>query len=264
MYFMYVDESGDPGPLVAGTPPSVRPSLHYILTGVIIPAVEWRNYVAALVDIRRYVKSTYKFPIRTELKGSNLINPRGNADYGMLGGRFQRVRLYRDVLMLCASRLTRARILNVHWNKQKPFYSSTATAADCEQRAWEWLIQRFDTFLKKDGDGSLGLIFADDTNEVKVRRILRRMRVYNLVPSHYGGTYPAPVVRIVEDPVMRNSQHSYFVQFADMVAHALYRKLYPRSGYRRYNADRLFDLVAPLLVTDASRNDPHRQGIVHL
>ena len=72
-----------------------------------------------------------------------------------------------------------------------------------------------------------------------------------------------PLVNIVEDPVMRDSQFSYFVQVADLAAHALYRKLYPKTAYKKHNADKLFDALAPICHPMASKYDPHGMGIVH-
>jgi hypothetical protein len=107
-----------------------------------------------------------------------------------------------------------------------------------------------------------GIIFADETNEVKIRRILRKMRVYKPVPSLYCGYYHNPIRQVVEDPVIRQSQHSYFIQVADLIAHALYRKEHRKGSYRRFNVDRLFDTIRPLLLSEASRSDP--EGIVRL
>jgi len=86
------------------------------------------------------------------------------------------------------------------------------------------------------------------------------MRVHNYVPSHFGPSYNAQITHIIEDPVMRNSSISYFIQLADLVAHSLYRKKIPKGGYKRYNIDLLFDRADRLLVKQASRSDPY--GIV--
>lgn len=259
-YFMYVDESGDPGLLNPNLPPHQQPSVHYILSGLIIPITEWRNYLTAIVEIRRQIRQTYGIPVRSEMKGAALINPRGNPHLRHLTRR-QRVAVYQDIFHHMVLRMPQARIVNVYADKQNLRYPSSRNS-DLEQRAWTFLIQRFHNFLSKQAFPSYGIIFADETNEVKLRRLLRKMRVYNPTPSLYGGYYHAPAVSIVEDPIMRNSSHSYFIQLCDLVAHSLYRKKQPRGGYRRYNVDRLFDILQPLLLTQASRYDP--QGIVYL
>lgn len=260
---MYVDESGDPGLWAPGTPVHLRPSPHYILTGVIIPASQWQTCLTTMVAIRRTLRQNYGLRVRDELHGAELIHPRGNQVYRAIGNRKRRTNLYGYVLREVAAQMPHTKIVNVHLNKASPYYlSSTAKEADPEQRAWEWLIQRFSNHLSRDCDEDLGMILADETNEIKVRRVVRKIRVHNQVGSVYGGSYAVSVNNIVEDPVMRNSQHSYFVQIADLVSHALYRKLYPKGSYRKYNIDRLFDLVDPLLLKAANRKD--LQGVVHL
>ncbi|HDS74014.1 MAG TPA: DUF3800 domain-containing protein [Firmicutes bacterium] len=260
MYLMYVDESGDPGILDESCDATAQPSIHYILTGLIVADVDWKEYLSALVEIRRNLRRVYGYPIRDELKGSELINPRDNEALRTLN-RQKRTELYYDFLNSMTLRLNRARVLNVHVNKAQPKYHATTDSSNIEEWAWKCFIQRFENFLKKDGSQT-GIIFADDTNEVKIRRLLRTMRHYNPIPRKYGNTYSAPVANIIEDPVMRDSKQSYFVQVSDMIAHSLYRKLYPKGGYRRYNVDRLFDLVDPVLLKQASVTDS--QGIVHL
>ncbi len=260
---MYVDESGDPGLWPPGTPAHLRPSSHYILTGVIIPASHWQAFLTIMVGIKRTMRQNYGLRVRDELHGAELIHPRGNKIYKRIGSRKRRISLYSYALREVAAQMPQTKIVNVHLNKVNPHYpSSTAKGADPEERAWEWLIQRFSNHLSRDCDEDLGMILADETNEVKVRRVVRKIRVHNQVSSMYGGSYSVSVNNIVEDPIMRNSQHSYFVQIADLVSHALYRKLYQKGSYRKYNIDRLFDLVDPLLLKVANRKDP--QGIVHL
>ncbi len=260
MYFMYVDESGDPGHWDPAKPPSQQGTSYFILTGVILPAREWRNYLTALVDIRRQIKLRYGVPMRVELRGSILINPRGDRRLKELPRRL-RVMLYRELLETVAVRMPAAKVVNIYVNKLQPRYASTSNV-DLQMRSWTYLIQRYDTFLKRQEDAPVGIIFADETNEVKIRRILRKMRVYNPVPSVYQGYYHNPVLRVVEDPVIRQSQHSYFVQLADLIAHALYRKEHPKGSYRQFNVDQLFDAIQPLLLREASRSDP--DGIVRL
>jgi hypothetical protein len=259
---MYVDESGDPGLIIPGTPLARQPSRHYILTGFIIPASEWRTYLAEIVDIRRYIKKHYGLLMRIELHGSEIVRPPKRSVYRAIGSMRNRIKLYEEILDLVVARMPNATIINVNLNKLHPKYASGLTTKDVQALAWSRLIQRFNTYLQRSCDGDLGMIFADETNELKIRGLLRKMRVFNPVPSHFGGTYPATVDNIVEDPVMRKSHHAYFVQIADMICYSLFRKLYPKGSLRRYNVDKLFDLVGPLCLKAASPRDP--QGIVHL
>ncbi len=257
---MYVDECGDPGGWDPARSPDVQGTSFFILTGLIVPADRWRDYLSALVDIRRFVKLKYGYPVRAELRGSEIIHPRGNPALKQIPRKI-RVSLYRDVLEMVSSRLSYARILNVYVDKKKPRYVSTSSA-DLEVRAWQFLIQRYENFMAHQEERAIGLIFADETNEVKIRKLLRRMRVYNPIPSNFRGYYLRPIDCIVEDPVMRQSHHSYFIQIADLDAHALYRREHRKGSLRSFNVDRLFELLRPLLHLPASRSDP--DGIVRL
>lgn len=261
MYFMYTDESGDPGFYSPYTLANRRPSPHYILTGFIIPAEEWRGYLTNFIDLRRYIKSKYGFPVREELHGAELMRPRSSVAHKRIGSRRKRMALYKEVLENLYMYMPRAKIINVHLDKLKPRYASSATA-DIQDLVWDRLLQRYNTYLQKSCNGEMGMIFADQTNEAKIRRLLRRMRVHNYVPSriHAGESLSAPLVNLIEDPIMRNSESSYFIQIADLVSHALFRKLYPKKVYNRHGADKLFDLVGHLLCREAASYDP--QGIV--
>ena len=156
-----------------------------------------------------------------------------------------------------------ARFFHMHLDKLNPRHPNALLGSDPEELIWTWLLQRFETFLERNNH-AFGMVFADQTNEIKLRRLLRRMRVFNYVPSRYGGSYAAPIIQVVEDPVMRDSRHSYFVQLADLSAHALYRKLYPKGSYRRFNIDRLFEELNQLSLREAARDDPHQMGIKHI
>jgi hypothetical protein len=259
MYFLYVDESGDPGPFQNVQGGSTQ---YFILSALIVPVIQWRNYLSSLVDIRRYLKQQYGIGMRVELKGATMIHPRGDPIYIKLS-RQRRIEMYREALNMFAARLPDIRVFHMHLDKQNPHHPNFLTGRDAEEIMWTWLLQRFDTFLKKNNN-AYGVLFADQTNEVKLRRILRKMRVFNYVPSHFGGKYSSPVTQIIEDPVMRDSRHSYFIQFTDLCAHALYRKLYPKGSYRKFNVDLIFDELKPVCLPEAAQDDPLHLGIKHL
>jgi hypothetical protein len=263
MYFMYVDESGDPGIYDLAKPAHLRSTPYYILSGFIIPAEEWRNYLTAFLNFRRYVKTRYGFPVRAELHGTELINARKRTPHRLIGSRRKRVALYRQTLEQICMVMPSAKVINVHLDKEHPKYPYTPSPETIQNLAWERLLERYDLYLKKNCANSLGLIFADETNEIRVRRLVRQVRVHHYAGSHFGGSYSTPLNNIVEDPIMRQSASSYFVQIADLISHSLYQKLYPRGSLRSFGVNTLFDRLSPLLNLPASRTDPHRQGIVH-
>jgi len=78
----------------------------------------------------------------------------------------------------------------------------------------------------------------------RVRKHLRRFRRTNWQGSQYGS---APL--LVEDPVPRNSQHSYFIQLADLVAYAASRHAVPATGKTTRICDAtMWDRMEPIQI----------------
>jgi hypothetical protein len=74
-------------------------------------------------------------------------------------------------------------------------------------------------------------VVHDCGHEVEVRKLMRRLRVYNYVPSQFGGpTRNLPLVRLLEDAVPRSSFHSQLIQLCDYVAFSLLRREARRGG----------------------------------
>ena len=91
--------------------------------------------------------------------------------------------------------------------------------------------------------------------ESLIRNTLRKMRVYNPIPSHFGPYYDSPIKNIIEDAFNRDSKHSYFIQTVDVIAQILYRREYPKSSLKKYNLDKYFDKLEPILLKEAAKND---------
>lgn len=258
MYLMYVDESGDPG--------CNSPVRHFILSAFIIPAVDWQASFDRHHQMRRYLKATYGYPVRAELHAASLVDTRyGGKEVRGLGGRRTRMLLYRDVVRAIPQIFPTAKTFSIYVDKDAAETSSYRRDNYLEL-AWNYLVTRYHTFLTKDCSGAPGLVFADDTANATVRALLRKMRVHNPVPSHFDpkGYYNLPVRTIIEDPVFRRSQHSYFVQMVDIIAHSLYRKLYIKGSYRRYSLHFFYDYLDPIVLKSVTKKDPLNMGIVRI
>ena len=135
--------------------------------------------------------------------------------------------------------------------------------------AWKILIQRLeDTIAYRNFRGPCfgadrAMIFPDNTDNKRLRMLMRRLRFENPIPRRCGpGWRNLPMAHVIEDPVPRDSEHAYLVQAVDLVAFLLYQELAPNGYMRKKGGHNYFDRLAPILCTVASRRDP--RGIVRL
>lgn len=242
MYLMYVDESGDPGIHQFG-------SKHYILSGLIINQEDWSKSLDRLKSFRKSLKMKYGLNQRTEIHASELIRINKIEEYRKIK-KEKRICILKEFCNEIPIIFDSGKLINICLNK-----SDFTNTIDIQTTAWTRLIQRYDTFLKKDAKDK-GIIVADDTDGKKIMELLRKMRIYNPVPSHYSiQPYNTPTDNIIEDVFLRNSEHSYFIQTVDVVCHLLYRKEYPKGSLKKFGIDKQFEILEPILLKEASRND---------
>jgi len=247
MYFMYVDESGDPGGHKHSSP-------HFILSALIVSENEWDKHLEKLKKFRKSLKNTYGLNQRTEVHSKELVRPNNNVEYKRIS-KTDRMNLLKDYASQIPSIFDTGYILNVCLKK-----SEFEHDVDFFELAWSRLLQRYDTFLKKEVKDK-GVIVSDDTSSLKLMRLHRKMRVYNPIPSHYTiMPYNAPIDSIIEDVFSRDSKHSYFVQSVDVIAYLLYNKEFPKGSLKKYGIDKQFEKFESVLLKKASKGDPH--GIV--
>jgi hypothetical protein len=138
--------------------------------------------------------------------------------------------------------------------------------------AWKALLQRFENTM---GSGRFngprnaderGIVLPDYTDVKRLTTLLRAMRRHNPIPnmrSQYGlGSRNLRVQRLVEDPIFKKSDESYFTQMADLAAYLLYQKFAPSAYMRKTGGKNYFDRLDPILCKVASRTHP--DGIVIL
>lgn len=250
MYLMYVDESGDTG---------IRnsPSPYFCLSGIVVHERRWRDFLNRLIAFRRTLMSVYGLPVRTELHASEYIR---SPVHGLT--KFDRLSVLRNTLDELA-KTPDILITNVVVDK-----SNKPAEYDVFQNAWGTLFQRFEnTLLHGNFPGAFkddyGLVLTDATAGGKLSRMVRRMSVFNPIPSSYGGgSRNIPIVRVIEDPHGKDSKTSLPVQMADVCAYFLHQRFRPNAYVKRKNAHRYFDRLHPVLNLKASRLNP--QGIVQL
>jgi hypothetical protein len=247
MYLMYVDESGDPGLINS-------PTRYFTLTGMVVHELRWHEALSRLNSFRQNMRKQFGLQMSEEIHAGVMLSRPGNLIRIKRNDRLTIIRLFLDEL----AKMKFLNLINVRVDKQgKP------SGYDPFERAWEALIQRFENTLKwRNFPGpwlteDIGVIFSDAANEAALRRLYRRMRVYNPVPNmrsrFTGGYRQLPLSRIAEDPNIRHSHHSYFIQAADAASFALYQWYAPSKYIRQKGARNYLLRLRPVLCLKASR-----------
>ena len=223
MYFLYVDESGDIG--LANSP-----TRYFILSGLVVHELEWHRTLEEIITFRQSLRASYGLKLREEIHAAHFLHSPGALARIR---KDRRLRLLRDVLDFQAG-LANVSMINIvvdKANKSAPY--------DVFDVAWMALIQRFEnTISYRNFPGprnakDYGILVVDRTDEPKLRVLARRLRRYNPVPNMGGGGYrQLPIQTLVEDPVHRDSLHSYFIQLADVNSYSLLQKLQPNRYVR--------------------------------
>lgn len=256
MYLMYVDESGDSGL-------QDSPTRYFVLSGLVVHELRWQQTLDQLVDFRKRMRATFGLLMREEIHAGQMLSRPGPLVRIQRNDRLTIVRHLLDEL----AAMTFLNIITVRIDK-----NGKGLGYDPFEKAWEALIQRFENtmsnsnFPQPRNPNERGLIVCDETDEASLRDVFRRMRVYNPVPhnrAQYGGGYrQLPVQHLVEDPIMRRSHESYFIQAVDAVAFSAYQLYAPSDYVRTKGARDYYGRLAPIHCTVASRQN--RYGIVEL
>lgn len=254
MYLMYVDESGDPGLVGSKTD-------YYILSGIVLHELQWKSCLDQLLKFRRRIKKKYGLRMREEIHSSAFINSAPSSV--MRIPRYNRLAILRAFTNELSS-MNSLNIISVMVQK-----TGKPSGYDVYSMAWKALIQRFEnTILNKNFRGPMnpderGQIFPDATQFKKLKGILRKMRYINYVPSHTGGSSKnMPINLIIEDPCVKESDDSYFIQAADLSAYLLCQYKKPCRYIKSQGAQNYFKRLEPVLCKAASPNDPESLGIV--
>jgi hypothetical protein len=262
MYYMYVDDSGDDGL-------ENSPTNHFILCGIVVHETNWMKALDEIIQFRRRIRDKFHFKLQYELHAYNLINRPGKDLMHI--SQNDRFTIYRSSLSQI-SNMNYLSIVSVVVDK-----TSKEQDYPVFEKAWICLLQRFQNTLHyrnfnggtfsrdRTGERDRGEVIPDQTNNKALMVLCRKLRRYNPVPNdsdHGTGYRRIETALIIEDPNIKDSKHSFFIQMADVVAYSLRQKLDPCKRINRWNAMNYFDRLDPVLCKVASRTD--EQGIVRL
>src|SRR6266542_226301 len=212
MYLAYVDESGDSGP---------KGSKSFSLGCLLIEDQVWPDVLDNTIDFRRFLRTRFGIPVRAELKANFLLSNKGPFRPLHLSEQ-ARFSVYRSCMRLLPKLDVRAFAIVI----RKDVMATRGRSEDPRHVAWEYLIQRLERFTTKGGT-HLTLIH-DEGYAAEVRKLARKSRRIGTAGSMFGtGSLRRPARLILDDPVSRRSNESYFLQFADLAAYAAFRAIYP-------------------------------------
>jgi hypothetical protein len=279
--FFYVDESYD--------------REKFCLSAIAIRHSHWKEAFDEIKAHRMQLKADYGIYLRTELHATEFVRGRGHVSDRCVT-KWERSRIFFESLRLVA-RLPNTLLFNIclpnkgisktqiaAWdrltnriertmrefeNTEFPLRSrltsavrESITSDDRPTGISPEFAEQIDTRLNIYRPRAF--ILADEGREREITTAIRKMRVFNPIPSRYGEwasgarTQNIPTVRIIEDPVFKQSHRSYFLQLADFVAFALLkREVSPTPAVKKYGIHEMFDeALAGICFRKASPRDP--------
>lgn len=252
MYLMYVDESGDPGLVGSAT-------RYFALSGLVVHELSWRPTLDRIVLFRRRMRDSFGLKVREEIHAARFITKPGELVRIPRNDRLSILRHFADEL----ASIPDISVINVVVDKE-----GKHADYDVLTMAWRALLQRFEnTMVHRNFPGPAnpderGLVFPDGQPSGQIRSLLRKMRHYNPVPSVMGGVRNLQLVRVIEDPVFRDSKDSLFVQAADLCCFLSYQNVAPNAYMRKKGGASWINRLDTVLCKKASPRAP--LGVVRL
>lgn len=236
MYLMYVDESGDSGLLKS-------PTKYLILSAIVVHESNWLQMLNEVIAFRRQLKIQKGLLMKEEIHSSHFASRRIKTKNNITPSN--RI----DILRLCLEWLSKRNYINlisVRVDKSR--------GGDPFEIAWKDLIQRFENTLKHQNfpnpkfKTDAGIIIADDTDVVKLRGILRKMRRINNVPNMAGaGARNMPLNFIIKDPIFRTSKDSFILQMVDVAAYFVKQYYDPNKMIKKRGGKNWYGKLVPII-----------------
>lgn len=245
----YIDESFD--------------AQKFCLSAIGLTHVHWRDCFGLVREHREMLKRDHGIFMRKEIHSAEFVTGRGRIPDRTIG-KHERSRIFRGWLRLIA-RLPKVMVINVCLD--------VPGSKDVQLQAWDRLLNRIERTmlafeereiplrraliseigtamsegrrnqleLRLNRYRPVGIIVADQGREYEITKVIRKMSVFNLIPSMKGSwndgnrTKNIPVRRVIEDPI--------FKEIASVIFHSACRRGCIRSSETRGSADAIDEEV---------------------
>jgi hypothetical protein len=231
----------------------------FAMSALVVPVARWRETFESIKAHRQQLKAVYGIFTSKELHALEFVSGRGRISERMIP-KGLRAQLFRETMDMLAG-LPHVRIISGVWPMRG------MEKREIHAKAFSRIAERLQRRAVANDSHILRMV--DEGKDVELRKIARRSAIYNMVGSHYGmweDGAPAkniPNDRLIEDPIFRSSARSYFLQLADFVAYALLKSETTVTPLvQRYCLHECYDRLKPIIITQASRQDPRKLGIV--
>lgn len=216
MFLAYFDESGDDGY------PNYS-SDFFILTSIYLHYSNWQRCFSEIHQFRRVLRERYRFPIKQEFHTREFVTDK-NPYHGKFSPVVRRKVLF-EYCQFIASLDVRAIIVVIDKTKiRRPNYQVL-------KNALTYNVQRIENDLALLGEAAKFMIISDEGRTGAMRNVTRKLQRINYIPSKFGPTpYRKEIRLLLEDPLPKNSEQSYFIQIADTISFVT--SLYVRQNLR--------------------------------
>ncbi|MFO8001338.1 MAG: DUF3800 domain-containing protein [Marinilabilia sp.] len=254
MYLMYVDESGDVGT-------NNSPTRYFVLSAIVLHELRWKDTLSNLVDFRRGLRDKKGLKLRDEIHANEFINKPGELKRIKRNDRL-------DILKKC-----------VDWLNNQPQLNIFSVALDKDGKtddifefAWNTLIMRFENTIRHNNfsgpqnPDDRGIVLSDNTEGERLRKLIRKMRHFNTVPNmqklYAGGYRNIKLEYVIEDPIFRDSQHSFIHQMNDVLAYCVRQRYEPNNYMKKKGGHNFYKRLESVVTREVTnRND---LGIVEI
>jgi len=238
MYLIYIDDSGD--------------HAVYGYCALCIPVERYREALGMVKVFRRGLRDSDGIFINKEFHAVDFCSGRGRIAPGIVT-KWRRGEIFKLTLTLI-TKLPGVRLFHAFG------------ARDTKLRTLERLVNRINRSMEH--WAATAVLIFDEGEEAAYRKLVRKMGVFNPIPSAMGCWDDGkeyrnmPIDRVIEDPFFKNSRHSYFIQLADFCGYAMLQKERPTTSAKkaRLGLHEAFELLDLVCVKAANRKDPY--GII--
>jgi len=207
MYIVYFDETGDDGY------PQYSSDL-FILTSLYMHHQTWKDNYSKIKEFRRELKNKFNLPIKTEFHTKAFLTDKN--PYRNLNISNDDKKYILNAFFQLTSSLS-LKFINIVINKEN---IDPNKEYDILDKALTYNIQRIENDL---GESEKFIIITDDGRVQKMTKTTRKIQRINYIPSKYNiGSYNRVIKKLIEDPLLKRSSESYFIQLVDMVSYIVF------------------------------------------